>query len=755
MKKTMLLEMKASSDRRPRRIPLPLMLFASVGTLMAMLGGGTYLLCAKMSAAKTVQLAKETEDLQRQRLVAVGKSGPTPLLYDSKPQPKMWEIFLDIVLHVEVPDQKSIVDSEICITEQELIEKYDRIKEEGLDRKQALTHLFNSHYQQEEEAAEIPEEEYVRPVLHDLPRKYAKMVEGTAILWNKLYRKGKEQQNQEQENQGLHKTSSLIPYNHAYFVPGGRFKEAYYWDTYWIAKGLHVCGRGSDVRTMLRNFADMLEKHGCIFNGNRYYYMNRSQPPFFTQMLADTQEAISGIRDSVRHQLSPKVSPNSTAQAEEGSRSGKGKGKVYEMDSGVRERIERLKEQKKKKQAQTPENIPRKVPAQPLLAESPTKVYDSEQAQMHHVPSTADLEIAEKEVNYWINNRVVYAQSAEKKEEFYMLFRYGLQKNAPRPEMLLCDLTDELEYKRMFGSASSICPHIVAATESGWDFSKRWRTYYPHMGIYGFLHTNNILPVDLNCIILRNFKILAEAYGHHGNAQKQQHYEALARNQAKSIDRILWDGELGRWRDVVVGEMDTTRISEEAGIPNPYSVYPVSRKEDSAFYFSDLFPLYMDLVDREKGAAIFEHNEHLVWTASAFLPVTSGHIAAPDRTIEEVRERLQGSEMLQPPTDVEIILLLEQHNKRDQWDGDSVWPNLAHLLIEYLVKSRQIEKACLAAQSYMDHMNEAYSRHKSLPEKILLSKQETGEYKNQLGFGWSNGVAQWISFVFGPYLDLL
>lgn len=31
---------------------------------------------------------------------------------------------------------------------------------------------------------------------------------------------------------------SIIPLDHPVIVPGGRFREVYYWDTYWIIRGL-------------------------------------------------------------------------------------------------------------------------------------------------------------------------------------------------------------------------------------------------------------------------------------------------------------------------------------------------------------------------------------------------------------------------------------------------------------------------------------------------------------------------------------
>ena len=92
--------------------------------------------------------------------------------------------------------------------------------------------------------------------------------------------------------------SSLIPLPHPYVVPGGRFREVYYWDSYFTMLGLVASGRADLVRSMLDNFAYLVETIGHIPNGNRTYYLSRSQPPFFAAMVGlyatatDTTQAL-------------------------------------------------------------------------------------------------------------------------------------------------------------------------------------------------------------------------------------------------------------------------------------------------------------------------------------------------------------------------------------------------------------------------------------------------------------------------------
>jgi alpha,alpha-trehalase len=80
--------------------------------------------------------------------------------------------------------------------------------------------------------------------------------------------------------------SSLLPLPEPYVVPGGRFREIYYWDSYFTMLGLLTSGRHDLTRHMVSNFAHLLDTYGRIPNGNRTYYLSRSQPPFFFAMVA-------------------------------------------------------------------------------------------------------------------------------------------------------------------------------------------------------------------------------------------------------------------------------------------------------------------------------------------------------------------------------------------------------------------------------------------------------------------------------------
>ncbi len=79
--------------------------------------------------------------------------------------------------------------------------------------------------------------------------------------------------------------NSLLPLPYPYTVPGGRFREVHYWDAYFAMLGLKESGDNEMIESMVKNFAYLIDTFGHIPNGNRTYYLSRSQPPFFSLMV--------------------------------------------------------------------------------------------------------------------------------------------------------------------------------------------------------------------------------------------------------------------------------------------------------------------------------------------------------------------------------------------------------------------------------------------------------------------------------------
>jgi alpha,alpha-trehalase len=81
------------------------------------------------------------------------------------------------------------------------------------------------------------------------------------------------------------KQQGLLYLPYPYVVPGGRFNEMYGWDSYFIQVGLLRDGELTLAKNMADNFLYEVKNYGKVLNANRTYYLNRSQPPFLTQMV--------------------------------------------------------------------------------------------------------------------------------------------------------------------------------------------------------------------------------------------------------------------------------------------------------------------------------------------------------------------------------------------------------------------------------------------------------------------------------------
>ena len=84
---------------------------------------------------------------------------------------------------------------------------------------------------------------------------------------------------------------TLIGLPYPYTVPAvGHFDEMYYWDTYFTNKGLIIDKRAELAKYNVDNMLYLVKKYGFMPNGNRTYYLNRSQPPFLSEMVKDVYE---------------------------------------------------------------------------------------------------------------------------------------------------------------------------------------------------------------------------------------------------------------------------------------------------------------------------------------------------------------------------------------------------------------------------------------------------------------------------------
>ena len=121
-----------------------------------------------------------------------------------------------------------------------------------------------------EEYFEIPQ--LVKSKLSDLRKPIEQHLHD---LWPQLKRDPDKENNRD--------SKIALPY--PYIVPGGRFNEIYYWDSYFTMLGLKESSQFDIIENMVDNFKYLIETYGFIPNGNRTYFLSRSQPPFYSLMI--------------------------------------------------------------------------------------------------------------------------------------------------------------------------------------------------------------------------------------------------------------------------------------------------------------------------------------------------------------------------------------------------------------------------------------------------------------------------------------
>jgi alpha,alpha-trehalase len=179
--------------------------------------------------------------------------------YPATPDRLYGQLFTDVQLGRIFPDSKTFVD---CIPLQspgEIVAQYEKEKHQPrFDLKKFVLQHFR---------------------LPPAPKQYSSGTKDIrkhiAELWDVLKRSA----------DTVKEGSSLLPLPYPYVVPGGRFREVYYWDSYFTMLGLKESGEYEMMENMAKNFAYLIKAYGHIPNGNRTYYLSRSQPPFFSLMV--------------------------------------------------------------------------------------------------------------------------------------------------------------------------------------------------------------------------------------------------------------------------------------------------------------------------------------------------------------------------------------------------------------------------------------------------------------------------------------
>jgi alpha,alpha-trehalase len=179
-------------------------------------------------------------------------------LYD--PARDLGQLFHDVQLARVYPDSKTLVDARPRSAPADIAARYAAASRAGpVDLKAFVADNFDAP----------------RPAGEIRTDTTQTMEEHIRALWPSLTRAA----------DAADPRSSLIPLPTAYVVPGGRFREVYYWDSYFTMQGLVESGRTDLVKGMLDNFAHLVTTVGHIPNANRTYYLSRSQPPYFAAMV--------------------------------------------------------------------------------------------------------------------------------------------------------------------------------------------------------------------------------------------------------------------------------------------------------------------------------------------------------------------------------------------------------------------------------------------------------------------------------------
>ncbi|WP_084168259.1 alpha,alpha-trehalase TreF [Paraburkholderia acidipaludis] len=206
---------------------------------------------------------------QPDRITQAGQDLPaTPL----PPSELYGELYRDVELAQVYPDSKTFADMIPNAPPAQIVAAYTAWRQQNsalrdpAARKAALTQFVERYFT----APALADDHYVSDPNQSV-------VAHIDTLWNVL-RRG--------PDAAQHAGSSLLPLPYHYVVPGGRFNEIYYWDSYFIMLGLEASGRHDLSLDELNNFATLIDRYGHIPNGNRSYYLSRSQPPFFAQMVS-------------------------------------------------------------------------------------------------------------------------------------------------------------------------------------------------------------------------------------------------------------------------------------------------------------------------------------------------------------------------------------------------------------------------------------------------------------------------------------
>lgn len=262
-----------------------------------------------------------------------------------------------------------------------------------------------------------------------------------------------------------------------------------------------------------------------------------------------------------------------------------------------------------------------------------------------------------------------------------VLNRYYDNKSVPRPEGYKEDV--EIALRAPDRTPSRVYLDLRAGAESGWDYSSRWLKDPFKLET---IHTTDILPVDLNCLMYNLEMTLVKAYDILKQPLAVHQYKTAAKKRAAAISKYCWNQEKEFFfdYDFVAGEQ--TQIESLAG----------------------MFPLFLKVATQEQA----------------------------DIAAKKIRAKF-----LQ---DGGVVTSLMESGQ--QWDWPNGWAPLQWVTIAGL---RNYGHAYLAEEiktRWVANNIALYKEKNKFVEKYNAvypgQPPRAGEYELPDGFGWTNGVLQ-------------
>ena len=258
-----------------------------------------------------------------------------------------------------------------------------------------------------------------------------------------------------------------------------------------------------------------------------------------------------------------------------------------------------------------------------------------------------------------------------------VLNHYNDEFDTPRPE----SYKEDVELAKQVNDKPKLYKNIRAACESGWDFSSRW---YKQTSDFSSIHTTEIIPVDLNCLLLNLEETIAEAYELSNDTSLSEKYQTAANRRKQGIDRYCWNKD-----------------------ENFYFDYDyVAEKQKHSLTLAATFPLFYNIAEAVHAEGVAKCLEkHFLY-----------------------------------PGGLRTTTLATGQ----QWDAPNGWAPLQYMAVQGLINYGYNDLAQTIAKRWMGVNEKVFKSSGKMLEKYNVEniqlKSGGGEYPTQDGFGWSNGV---------------